>query len=350
MTYAHAPFSLHHPKTVAEATQLVAAFPGARFLAGGTDMMVNIRRRLLAPDHVISLAQVDELRGIQEQNGQIIIGAMTPLEVIAANDLVQKHLPALAQAAGLVAGPTLRSMGTLGGNLLLDTRCRFYNQSHFWRKANDYCLKKDGEVCHVAPGGKFCWAAFSADTPPVLLLLDTQVEIASTNGTRSVPLDNLYGTDGRWSTEAKEFHGEEALKPGELITKIHINIPASNVVLAYEKLRVRESIDFPLVGLGMAVQWKAEPGGVVENLRLALTGVNTRPLEVAGTEQLAGKVLDLDMISELSRLANKAAKPMRTTVADPAYRRTMVGSLLEKAAMQISPGLAKMLEERARWA
>ena len=152
MTYAMHPFTLHHPNTVEEALALSAEHPGALYLAGGTDLMVNLRKRLHEPHHVVNLAGIEGLRGVAREGAQLTIGALTTIETLAADPLVREHLPVLAGAAALVAGPTLRGMGTLGGNLCLDTRCRYYNQSHFWRQANDFCLKKDGDVCHVAPG------------------------------------------------------------------------------------------------------------------------------------------------------------------------------------------------------
>jgi len=343
MTYPMHPFRLHHPRTAAEAVELRRQYPNALYVAGGTDLVVNLRRRIREPGHLISLRALDDLRGIQANSSGITIGSGVTLSEIAANPDVRSRLPVLAEAAGLVAGPTLRNMATLGGNIMLDTRCRYYNQSYFWRQANDFCLKKDGDVCHVAPGGSFCWAAFSADTPPVLLLLNAELDIAGPEGSRKVHLRGFYGKDGRWPLGTEPG----GLKPGELIVSVRIPSPPADWRGVYEKLRVRDSIDFPLVGAALAVQPGAAKGRI-EHFSLALTAVYPQPVLVPGTETLAGRELDLAAVEDLKRLANRTAKPMRTTVADPAYRRAMIGALIEKAAARLAPHLAPMLAERAR--
>lgn len=341
MTYAMHPFQLHQPGTVEEALALAAAHPGAPFLAGGTDLVVNLRKRLAEPEHVISLRQVAGLQGVTEAGGTLTIGALTRIAELASDPLVTRHVPILAEAAGLVAGPTIRGMGTLGGNLCLDTRCRYYNQSYFWRKANDYCLKKDGEVCHVAPGGSFCWAAYAGDTGPVLLMLDAEVELAGPEGQRRVPLRSFYGTDGRWSVGAQPG----GKRPGELLLRVHVPIPEPGWQGVYEKLRVRDSIDYPLVGVGLMARFAGPDDPTLAGLRLGLTAVNPRPELVPGLEEFSGRPFDLAVLEAVQRKANKTAKPMRTAVADPAYRRAMVGSLIAKAAARLSPSLAQALAE-----
>jgi 4-hydroxybenzoyl-CoA reductase subunit beta len=346
MTYPLHPFALHRPRTAAEAVALAQRHPGALYLAGGTDLMVNLRKRLREPEHVIDLKAVDELRGVRVTGTHLEIGALTPLTELSQHAEVRARLPMLAEAAGLVAGPTLRNMATLGGNLVLDTRCRYYNQSRFWRQANAFCLKKDGTVCHVAPGGQFCWAAFCADTPPVLLLLDAELDLAGPGGPRTVPLKGFYGKDGRWSIGTEPG----GLAPGELILRARMPLPPPGWSGAYEKLRVRDSIDFPLVGVALTVRWEREESHRIAELRLALTAVNTRPEVVPGTADLAGRELDLAALDDLKRLANRAGKPMRSTVADPAYRRAMIGALVEKAAARLAPALAPLLARQAQWA
>jgi 4-hydroxybenzoyl-CoA reductase subunit beta len=345
MTYPMHPFRLHHPRTAAEAVELRRQHPDALYVAGGTDLVVNLRRRIREPEHLISLRAIDELRGIQATPAGLAIGAGTTLSAIAADAEVRARMPVLAEAAGLVAGPTIRNMATLGGNIVLDTRCKYYNQTYFWRQANNFCLKKDGDVCHVAPGGSFCWAAFSADTPPVLLLLNAELEIAGPEGARTVPLRGFYGKDARWSIGT----APGGLMPGELIVRVRIPTPPAGWQAVYEKLRVRDSIDYPLVGAALSVRWGGG-GRLMEQASLALTAVYPQPVLVPGTEALAGRELNLEAVEELKRLANRTAKPMRTTVADPAYRRAMIGALIEKAAARLAPHLAAALAERARWA
>ena len=269
---------------------------------------------------------------------------------LAADPLVRRHVPILAEAAGVVAGPTIRGMGTLGGNLCLDTRCRYYNQSYFWRQANDFCLKKEGSVCHVAPGGSFCWAAYSGDTGPALLLLDAELELAGPEGVRRVPLREFYGSDGRWSigTEpGKKRPGGK--RPGELLLRVHVPIPAAGWHGVYEKLRVRDSIDYPLVGVALRARFDGKsdaPAPRIAELRLALTAVNPRPECVPGLEEFAGQAFDLSLLEALQRKANKVGKPMRTAVADPAYRRSMIGALVAKAAARLVPTLGEALAKQ----
>jgi 4-hydroxybenzoyl-CoA reductase subunit beta len=344
MTYAMAPFELHHPATVDEALALAAGLPGAKFLAGGTDLVVNLRKRLHEPGHVINLKGVRELAGVTEEQGALVLGALTTIATLATDPLARRYLPVLAEAAGVVAGPTLRAMGTLGGNLCLDTRCRYYNQSHFWRQANDFCLKKDGAVCHVAPGGSFCWAAYSGDTAPALLLLEAEVELAGPQGARRQPLADFYGADGRWAVGGEPG----GPRPGELLLRVRVPLPGPGWQGVYEKLRVRDSIDYPLLGVGLMARREEDGGGALTGLRMALTAVNPRPERVPGLEAFLGRPLTLEVVDGLARKANRTGKPMRTAVADPAYRRAMIGALVEKAAARLAPELAEPLAVRRR--
>ena len=180
------PFEYHRPDTVRAAVDLLGELgDSAMLIAGGTDVIPNMKHRLHEPDHLVSLRGVAELRGIQIQDNTLVLGAGASLAEVAAHPLVRTHAPAMASAAGQVAGPQLRSMGTLGGNLCLDTRCTYYNQSYFWRRSLGFCLKKDGDTCHVTQVGKKCVAAHSADTPPVLWVLGARAELVSAGGARS---------------------------------------------------------------------------------------------------------------------------------------------------------------------
>jgi 4-hydroxybenzoyl-CoA reductase subunit beta len=349
MTYAVSPFTLHQPRTISDVLAILKDHPDALYLAGGTDLMVNMRRRIREPQHLIALKGVDELRGIRVEKDTLTVGALTTLTELSGHVDVAKHVPLLAEAAGLVAGPTIRNMATVGGNLVLDTRCRYYNQSYFWRKSNDFCLKKDGTVCHVAPGGSFCWAAFSADTPPVWMLLDAEMDLAGSEGLRTVKLRDFYGTDGRWSI-ATEPGG---LKPGELILRVRAKLPEAGWEGVYEKLRVRDSIDYPLVGVAVMIRWGQGAQATarqVDGLKIALTAVNPRPEILAGTEAFEGQAMTPAVVEQLKKLANRLGKPMRTTVADPAYRRSMIGSLVEKAVSRLAPEIAERIKAQAQWA
>jgi 4-hydroxybenzoyl-CoA reductase subunit beta len=210
------PFRYHRPETVDEAVGLLAEFgPAALPVSGGTDLIPNMKHRLFTPEHLVALKGVGEMRGIRREGGWLVIGAAETLTSVAADSLVREQLPALAVAAGHVAGPQLRNAGTLGGNVSLDTRCTYYNQTEFWREALGYCLKKDGDVCHVTRVGKKCVAAHSADTPPVLMTVDARVELAGPGCRRFVPIREFFVADGIWNSQRE---------PDEIITRILVPI------------------------------------------------------------------------------------------------------------------------------
>ncbi|HVO62509.1 MAG TPA: FAD binding domain-containing protein, partial [Terriglobales bacterium] len=222
-----------------------AAARGLRVVAGGTDLIPSLRQRLFEPQYVLDLRHIAELNGIQPQPGNgVVIGALTTLSAIEHSKFLREHYLVLVEAAATVASPIIRNMGTIGGNICLDTRCLWYNQSLTWRKACGFCIKKDGDLCHVAPGGTKCWAAFSGDTPPALLCLNAEVEIASASGTRRVPLHDFYtglGDDYR------------LLRDDEVVTRVFLPRDSAGYTGVYRKLRVRGSIDYPLAGVAVAL-------------------------------------------------------------------------------------------------
>src|SRR5215467_2455683 len=211
-----------------------------RVLAGGTDLLPSMRQRLFQPEYVLDLRLINELKGIRETEQGIEIGALTALSEIENSELLKRNCPVLVEAAKTVASPLIRNMSTIGGNVCLDTRCLWYNQSLAWRKSCGFCIKKDGDLCHVAPGGNQCWAAFSGDTPPALLCLDAQIEIAGPAGMRRIPLHDFYTGEG-------DAHMK--LEPSELITRVILPASSSGWRGAYRKLRIRGSIDYPLAGV-----------------------------------------------------------------------------------------------------
>src|ERR1700688_3955703 len=230
-----------------------------RIVAGGTDLIPSMRQKLFEPQYVLDIRHIKELKGIHEQGSGVEIGALTPLTTIEHSDLLRRRSQVLTEAAATVASPLLRNMGTIGGNICLDTRCLWYNQSLTWRKGCGFCIKKDGDLCHVAPGGTKCWAAFSGDTPPALLCLNAAIEIAAPNGTRQIPLRDFYTGDGV---------AYRKLQPNELVTRVFLPESSSDYRGVYRKLRVRGSIDYPLAGVAVVIK---RSNGHVADARVAMT-------------------------------------------------------------------------------
>ncbi len=232
-------FKLLRPKSIGEAVEFLARnasgasssggqlsaeravsdrVVSVRIIAGGTDLIPSMRQKLFEPEFVLDLRGIAALRGIKTNSaGEVEIGALTTLHEIERSDFLRQHYPVLSEAAATVASPVLRNMGTIGGNICLDTRCLWYNQSLTWRKGCGFCIKKDGDLCHVAPGGTICWAVFSGDTPPALLCLNAEIEIAGPSGVRRIPLQDFYTGIG---------DSYSKLQPNELVTRVFL--PASS--------------------------------------------------------------------------------------------------------------------------
>ena len=245
---------------------------------------MNIRRGIVAPPVLIDVNGVAELRGIEADARGLAIGAAATLAEVAAHPGVARHYPVVAQAAGHIAGPTQRNMGTVGGNLCLDTRCIFYNQSEWWRDANRHCLKTTGTICHVAPKSRgVCFATFSGDLAPALLTLDAEIDIAGPAGPRSMPLAELYIGYARQDEPITTTRGDGkyflSLRPGEFVTAVRAkNIPGLRS--AYDKIRIRRSIEYPVAGVAVALR---RDGDTLADLRVAFTGTNPRPVRLSGT-------------------------------------------------------------------
>ncbi len=292
-------------------------------LAGGTDLIPSMRQKLFEPEFVLDLRGLAELRGVRPQaGGAVEIGALTTLSAIEKSTYLRQHYPVLTEAAATVASPVLRNMGTVGGNICLDTRCLWYNQSLTWRKGCGFCIKKDGNLCHVAPGGTKCWAAFSGDTPPALLCLKAEIEIAGPNGTRRTPLRDFYTGDGE---------NYRKLQRDELVTRVFLPAESADYRGIYRKLRVRGSIDYPLAGLAVVIK---RSNGYVADARLAITAVNPAPLlvERAG-EMLIGKAVDEMLADAVGDLAARTAKPLTTSALTPEYRREMIRVFTKRAVL-----------------
>jgi len=344
-------YRYHRPAQLEQALELLATHaPAALPIAGGTDLMPNMKHRLFTPDHLVGLRGLAELHGIAATAGDpagaaieqtrdgpsaamqagrpaLRIGAAVTLAAIARDPVVRRDLPALARAAGLVAGPQLRNMGTIGGNLCLDTRCTYYNQTEFWRSALGYCLKKDGSVCHVTRVGRKCVAAHSADTPPVLMVLDATVELASVRGTRAVPVGDFFVADGVRNT---------VRAADEVVTAVRVPRPPAGVRTAFEKLRLRGAIDFPLLNAALALELA---GDAVASMTLVVSGLGARPRVVAGLDKLAGTSAGPDLVAAVAARAFDQCHPLESSTVDPEWRRAMVPVLVRRLFATALPEL-----------
>jgi 4-hydroxybenzoyl-CoA reductase subunit beta len=293
-----------------------------RIIAGGTDLIPSMRQKLFEPEYVLDIRHVAELKSIGETQDGVEIAALTTLTQIEHSHFLRQHYPVLTEAAATVASPVLRNMGTIGGNICLDTRCLWYNQSLTWRKGCGFCIKKDGDLCHVAPGGTKCWAAFSGDTPAALLCLNAEVEIASAAGARRMPLQDFYTGEG---------DNYRDLRPDEILTRVFLPSSSADCRGVYRKLRVRGSIDYPLAGVAVALRWS---NGHATDARVALTAVNPAPVLVKNAgELLEGKTVDEALAEAVGDLAAKTAKPLTTSALTPEYRREMIRVFTKRAVL-----------------
>jgi 4-hydroxybenzoyl-CoA reductase subunit beta len=319
------PFRYLAPRTAQEAARILQGEGGkAMAVAGGTDLYPNMKRRQFTPEVLVGLGGLEGARGIAA-NGSLRLGALATLTEVTESAVVAARWPALARAAGLVSSPLLRNAGTIGGNLCVDTRCTYYNQTEFWRASIGYCMKKDGDVCLVAPGSDKCWALSSSDTAPVMIALEAEVTLVGPQGERSVPVRSLYGPDGI---------AYLAKRPDEILTEIRV--PAREGWRStYRKLRRRGSIDFPLVGVAAAV--KTGTGGVVEGARLVLGAVHTSPVEAKDAEAfLRGRTLDPETIEMAAGIAANPAKPLDNADLFYAWRKRMVRVEVARALAELA--------------
>ena len=316
-------FGFHSPKSVDEAARILAAEgPQAMPIAGGTDLLPNMKRRHQTPATLVSLRQIEALKKISN-GSHITLGAGLTLNEIVANAAVREKYAGLWQAAAQVATGHLRNMGTLGGNLCLDTRCNYYNQNYEWRKAIDFCMKKDGEICWVATASKRCVATSSTDTAPALISLGATVRLVSTQGERDVALADLYRNDGiDYLTR----------RPDEILTEVKLPTP-EGWKSSYWKLRRRGAFDFPVLGVAAAVRTARD--GTVEDARIALGAVSSRPFLTKGGELLIGKKLSDDAIAEAGAKVASAAKPLDNTDLDLYWRKAVVAEFMGYALREI---------------
>ena len=315
------PFSYASAKTLDEASRMVASSPHAMLVSGGTDLYPNIKRRQVGPKLLVSLSRISELKGIRgDGNRGITIGALTTLEEVASSPVVGEHYPALAEAALSVGSPQIRSAASLGGNLCQDTRCSYYDMPSEWREGVGHCLKEGGDVCRVAPGSDRCWAVASSDIAPVAVALDATVLLVSARGRRRVKANSLFRNDGLAHLSKDR---------DEILTELRLP-PPGGLRAKYLKLRQRGAIDFPILGVAVAV--KLDEQGTCSLARVVLGAVGSCPLEAEGSEKLltGGRITD-EKVREASIEAARLARPMENSGLTLQYRKAMVQVLVARA-------------------
>lgn len=309
-------FEFIAPETIADAVKLTARHKErAKILAGGTDLIPSMKNRLFEPDVLISLGNIPELKQIHfdEQKG-LTLGGLVSLTDVGNHPYITEHYPVLAETAKKIATPLLQNKGTIGGNILLDTRCYYYNQSFFWRKAVNNCMKKDGDICRVAPGGHRCYAISSCDTVPVLYALNAIIRLVSSQGERLIPLREFYKNDGMAFND---------LHPDEILTEVQIPRSPEGFRGAYIKLRRRQAIDYPMLGVMVGLVLGKDE--VCIDAKIILGAIFSCPWEVTEAQNiLIGKKITEKQIEDASAAAYETAKPMDLTNFGPAYRKRMV--------------------------
>ena len=318
-------FEYRTPQTIAEAVKIMADVgPTAQFVAGGTDLYPNMKRRQQTPQTVISVMRLNELNQISGDGSHgLRIGASVILTDVCENEIINRDYPVVARAARTISTPLLRNMGTIGGNLLLDTRCNYYDQNFEWRKGINFCLKKDGDICWVAPGSSKCWAVQSSDLVPVMVAIGAKLRFASTLGERVIDAAGLYNDDG-----IDYLHK----RPDELLVSIELP-PTNGWRASYQKLRRRGAFDFPVLGVAAYIK---DEGGVVSDARVVLGGIAPAPIEIkeAGS-MLVGKALNDEQIQIVAEAAYVKARPLDNTDFVYQWRKQMARQYTLRALREL---------------
>ena len=320
------PFTYLAPVSVGDAVKLMADHgPEAMLVAGGTDLYPNMKRRQFEPAVLVGLRGIRDIAGVSgSAKAGVSIGAGTTLTAVSSHPEIARHYGGLATAAGLVSSPQLRNVGTLGGNVCVDTRCNYYNQSYEWRKAVNFCMKKDGDICLVAPGSSRCWAVSSSDTAPMLWSLGASVRLAGPKGERLIPISALYRDDGIQYLRKQ---------PGEVVTAIVLP-PADGWRSTYLKLRRRGSIDFPILGVAVALRME---GDTVREAAITLGAVASQPRPApAAAALLVGERLTPELIDRVADAAFKPSKPLDNTDLTHPYRKKMTRVFVARALRQLA--------------
>jgi 4-hydroxybenzoyl-CoA reductase subunit beta len=325
-------FEYRVPRTIAEAVKIVGDVgPTAQFVAGGTDLYPNMKRRQQTPRTVISVMRVPELNQITgDGKSGVRIGASVTLTDIVEHPLINRDYPVIARAARTISTPILRNMGTIGGNLLLDTRCNYYDQNYEWRKGINFCLKKDGDVCWVAPGSSKCWAVQSSDLVPVMVAIGAKFRLASTLGERMIDAAGFYNDDGIDYLKKR---------PDELLVDIHLP-PTNGWRASYQKLRRRGAFDFPV--LGVAAYIKFENGRTngertVRDAKIVLGGIAPSPIQIAeASAALIGHAFDDEHIQAAAEAAYVKARPLDNTDFVMNWRKQMARQYSLRALRELA--------------
>jgi len=319
-------FTYRVPKTTSDAVKMIADAGGdAMFVAGGTDLYPNMKRRQQTPKTVISVTRLSELHQIRaDARGGMVIGSSVSLTEICEHPVINRDYKFIADAARLISTPILRNMGTIGGNLLLDTRCNYYDQNYEWRKGINFCMKKDGDICWVAPSSPKCWAVQSSDLAPVMVAIGAKVKLVSAGGERLLDAADLYNNDGiQYLTKRAD----------ELMTEIHLP-PRNGMRVVYKKLRRRGSFDFPV--LGVAASLDVADDGIVRAARLILGGVAPLPVEVSEAAQaLIGQQLDDEHIETAAEACYLKARPLDNTDFLMNWRKQMARPFVKRALEEL---------------
>ncbi len=316
-------FTYLEPKSIEEASALLMEEETVRILAGGTDLLVNMKHRIEMPSALVNLKKIKGLDYIRSDEGAIRIGALTPLKKISQYPFIKEKMPVLAQAASSVGSYHHQSMGTLGGNICQQNRCKFFNQSKWWRSTNPPCLKVGGEVCHVVQKQEACYSSYCGDLAPALLVLEAKILLKKNRDSREVPLTEFFSGNGL---------APLALKGGEILTEIMVPLPSAGAYSNYIKFANRESIDFPIVGLAFQASLEKK------EYRLAYTAVDRRPVRGQKVEAfLKGRTLSPEVVEEAAQLASKEAAPVKNSLYAPSFKRNLMGRLLRSVLSPQAP-------------
>ncbi|SPF45659.1 putative 4-hydroxybenzoyl-CoA reductase subunit beta [Syntrophobacter sp. SbD1] len=300
-------FEYIEPTGLKEASSILIKEGGARILAGGTDMLVNMKHRVDLPSLIVNIKKIPGLDSIRKENGTLKIGALTPLKQVSVNPDVLKFAPGLAQAASSVGSYHHQTMGTIGGNICQQNRCKYFNQSKWWRSSRELCFKAGGETCYVVNKKDICYSSYCGDMAPALLTMNAKVKLVDAQGAREVLLESIFSGDGKNPLN---------LKKGEILTEFVLPEDSMKGISIYRKTANRESIDFPIVG---AALWASKESG---SLRIAFTAVDRKPVVVQGA-------LLTNKVEDIMELASKSARPVNNSVYSASYKKKMMGMLVK---------------------